>query len=181
MNDYLECWKKYADFNGRARRQEYWMFVLFNVIIIFVLCLIPFIGWFFLGIYALAIFLPSLAVAVRRLHDIGKSGAWYCVAFIPFAGVIWLIVLLATEGEYGSNMYGEDPKALEHGYGAAQYGQNNDNYRQTPPMQNNNSFPQNRVSIPKNYYFCMKCGGKVPNGIEICPKCGNYMPENGRR
>lgn len=152
MEYYTKCWKKYADFNGRARRQEYWMFVLFNSLFGLGILFIPFIGFFISGIYSLAVFLPGLAVTVRRLHDTGKSGVWYCVVFIPLAGPIWLIILLATEGERNVNMYGEDPKALE-------------NYNRQ----------QNA------YYFCTKCGGQIPRGIEVCPKCGNYMPESNYR
>ncbi len=119
MNWYLKVLKQYADFNGRARRKEYWMFVLFNII--FAICAIlidNIIGTAIDGIgygivyllYTLAVFIPGLAVTVRRLHDIGKSGWMILVAFIPFIGGIWLLVLTATEGNLGSNQYGPDPK-----------------------------------------------------------------------
>lgn len=104
----------YANFSGRARRSEYWYFILFNTIILLVLyvlsMLIGTIGFVLYGVYALATFLPGLAVAVRRLHDINKSGWYYFVALIPIIGGIWLLVLLATEGDRGSNQYGPDPK-----------------------------------------------------------------------
>ena len=61
-------------------------------------------------LYALAVLIPGLAVAVRRLHDIGKSGAWYFICFVPFIGGIWLLILLCTEGERVENQYGVDPK-----------------------------------------------------------------------
>ena len=109
----------YANFTGRARRQEYWMFQLFNIIIIFALIVIlmglgalidaPGLISIYL-IYVLAIIIPSLAVSVRRLHDTGKSGWYYLVSFIPFIEGIWLIILLATEGDVGPNEYGADPK-----------------------------------------------------------------------
>jgi len=103
----------YANFKGRARRKEFWMFVLFNFIISFTLGIVGYIiGTPLLSnLYSLAIFIPSIAVAVRRLHDIGKSGWWLLIAFIPIIGFIWLIVLYATEGDSGPNEYGEDPKA----------------------------------------------------------------------
>ena len=109
----------YANFTGRARRQEYWMFVLFNMIFIFVLAIISGIlsgafeapGFIIIYVlYVLAVLIPSLAVAVRRLHDTGKSGWFYLVALIPFVGSIWLIILFATEGDVGPNAYGPDPK-----------------------------------------------------------------------
>jgi len=109
----------YANFTGRARRQEYWMFVLFNIIFIFAIALISgimasiFDAPAFMILYALYIFaviIPSLAVAVRRLHDIGKSGWFYLIGLIPLIGGIWLIILFATEGDVGPNAYGQDPK-----------------------------------------------------------------------
>lgn len=114
MNHYTDVLKKYADFSGRARRQEYWMFSLIQSAIIIALVILDFV----LGtlplltvIYALGTFLPGLAVLVRRLHDLGKSGWWYFIGAIPFAGFIWLIVLLATAGQPQPNEYGTDPKA----------------------------------------------------------------------
>ncbi len=100
----------YANFKGRARRQEYWMFTLFNFLIILgisiVLGLIGYlvdapgiISLYF--IYVLAVLVPTLAVIVRRLHDIGKSGWFYFIAFIPLIGTIWLLVLFCTEGDTG--------------------------------------------------------------------------------
>ena len=118
MNWYLAVLKNYVGFSGRARRQEYWMFVLFNFIIMAILYL-PFIVTqepalaSLYGIYALAVFLPSLAVSVRRLHDTGKSGWWYLITFVPLAGPIILLVLMATAGRPGPNEYGSDPKALQ--------------------------------------------------------------------
>lgn len=102
----------YANFNGRARRSEYWYFFLFNFIISIVLAVVDnFIGFSLIGgIYSLAVLIPSIAVGVRRLHDINKSGWYLLVAFIPIAGAIWLIILLATEGNMGNNQYGPDPK-----------------------------------------------------------------------
>lgn len=109
----------YANFEGRARREEYWMFTLFNIIFIIAIMLISGLlaGAFdapaFMGlyiIYALGVLIPGIAVAVRRLHDTNKSGWFYLVALIPFIGSIWLIVLLVTEGDSGPNQYGPDPK-----------------------------------------------------------------------
>tara|TARA_R110002033_G_scaffold165213_1_gene203013 strand:+ start:267 stop:626 length:360 start_codon:yes stop_codon:yes gene_type:complete len=97
--------ENYANFEGRARRSEYWWFFLMNIIISIIINVIagliklPLLG----TAYSLAVFIPSIAVAIRRMHDIGKSG-WYIL--IP----IYNIVLLATEGNYGENEYGSDPK-----------------------------------------------------------------------
>ena len=102
--------ENYANFDGRARRSEYWYFILFNTI--FALITATVIPELYL-VYVIAIILPSLAVAVRRLHDIGKSGGWLFISFVPIIGGIWLLVLLATEGDSEYNEFGSDPKEIE--------------------------------------------------------------------
>jgi uncharacterized membrane protein YhaH (DUF805 family) len=123
----IDWWKKvvfknYANFQGRARRSEYWYYALFNVILILPLYVIAMIGLVSeitalsivggLGyiVILLGTFIPSLAAVVRRLHDVGRSGWYYFIALIPIAGVIILIVWLFTEGNRGANEYGDDPK-----------------------------------------------------------------------
>ena len=104
---------KYADFNGRARRPEYWYFVLFNFLIgtaVGVVTGLIGIDWLSY-IYSVALLVPGIAVGVRRLHDIGKSGWWLLISFIPLIGGIWLIILMAKEGDHGNNAFGPDPKA----------------------------------------------------------------------
>lgn len=105
MNWYLKVLQNYTNFKGRARRQEYWMFFLINFIISIILGIIDEVLKIdFLGnIYSLAVFLPSIAVAIRRAHDTNKSG-WYIL--IP----IYNIILMATEGDTTENEYGSDPK-----------------------------------------------------------------------
>jgi uncharacterized membrane protein YhaH (DUF805 family) len=95
------------------------MFFLFNMIFAFLAAIIDNVlgtasselGYgIFYGIYALAMFIPGLAVAVRRLHDVGKSGWMLLIAFIPLIGAIWLLVLLLTDSQEGTNNWGENPK-----------------------------------------------------------------------
>ena len=123
MNWYLKCWKQYADFSGRARRKEYWIFSLINNIIIFFLYILQIVTiestlWLIfpiiLFLYAMAVFLPGLAVNIRRLHDIGKSGWWYLIYLIPLLGAIWLTVLMCLDSEPGENQWGENPKEIEY-------------------------------------------------------------------
>lgn len=113
MNWYLTCLKEhYADFKGRARRKEYWMFVLFNVIVSWVLAILgglikcPWIGY----LYTLAVLVPGLAVVVRRLHDTGRSGWWILIGLVPLIGAIWLLVLLCLDSQPEANNWGENPK-----------------------------------------------------------------------
>ncbi len=114
MNWYIDVLKKYAEFSGRARRMEYWMFVLFNTIIT---CVIAFVEGlagspgFLSMIYGLAVLLPSIAVAVRRLHDTDRTGWWLLIAFIPLIGVIVLIIFMFLDGDAGDNQHGPNPKA----------------------------------------------------------------------
>lgn len=118
MNWYVKVLKNYAGFSGRARRKEYWMFTLFNIIFAIVAMVLDNVlgmagdtGYGLLyASYALATLVPGLAVAVRRLHDIGKSGWFILVALIPLIGGIWLLVLLCTDSKPGTNEYGPNPK-----------------------------------------------------------------------
>jgi uncharacterized membrane protein YhaH (DUF805 family) len=112
--------ENYANFNGRARRSEYWYYTLMNLIFAVLAMVIDNVaglkfgplpyGWVYVA-YGLAVFLPGLAVAVRRLHDVGKSGWFFFIILIPIIGVIWLLVLFCTEGNQGENNYGSDPKS----------------------------------------------------------------------
>jgi uncharacterized membrane protein YhaH (DUF805 family) len=104
------CFAKYVDFKGRASRAEYWWFALF-VALVYVVGLVlssidETVGSVVLIVGILAVILPQIAAAVRRLHDTGKSGAWYLIAFVPYVGSIVLIVLLAQKGQAGANIYG---------------------------------------------------------------------------
>lgn len=113
MNWYLDVLKKYAVFNGRARRKEYWMFVLFNLIIALVLGLIErLVGGpgILANLYSLAVLIPGLAVAFRRLHDTNRSGWWILIGLIPLVGFIILIVFMAQDSQPGDNQYGPNPK-----------------------------------------------------------------------
>lgn len=114
MEWYLKVVKEhYADFSGRARRKEYWMFILFNFVISCVLAVIfgrlLNVSWVS-GLYSLAVLVPSIAVSVRRLHDIGKSGWWLLLSLIPIVN-LYLIYLLCVDSQPDTNEWGENPKA----------------------------------------------------------------------
>ena len=184
MEWYLMVWKKYAQFDGRSRRKEYWMFILFNILAIMVLAgiggagmamsedkgaflLIPF------GVYALAAIIPSVAVATRRFHDIGKSG-WMLVllivlGIIPFVGFIASviqIVFLCQDSQPGPNQYGPNPKFPE------QVGLFPGNAGLTPfaigvqPQQ---------VTTASSLVFCKSCGTKLMDGSSFCTTCGTRV------
>ena len=128
MDSFLEVIRKYADFNGRARRKEYWMFALFVFVIYIGLAIAGGLltaiiaktshgmgGLVFLApayLFILAMLIPSLAVAVRRLHDTGKSGWFLLIGLIPFIGSIILLVFYCMDSQPGPNEYGPNPKGI---------------------------------------------------------------------
>ena len=127
MKYYLKALKNYAVFNGRATRSELWFFILFNFIFAIIAAVLDNIfgttfpimdspywhlpweyGYIYM-VYCIFIILPSLALEVRRLHDVGKSGWFILISLIPLVGAIWLLILFCTKGNSGDNNYGPDP------------------------------------------------------------------------
>lgn len=124
MEWFIKCIKQYADFKGRARREEYWMFYLACFLIGFVTAFLGTLidlllendGPYFTIVAWICIFftfIPSLAVGVRRLHDIGKSGWWMLLVLIPYLGSISLIILFCLDSQPGTNKWGENPKEVK--------------------------------------------------------------------
>jgi uncharacterized membrane protein YhaH (DUF805 family) len=122
MNWYLTAMRNYANFDGRARRKEYWYFILFNALFAILALILdnvlglPNVAEGFsplYSIYWLATLVPGLAVTVRRLHDTGRSGWYFLVALIPLIGGIWLLVMTVMDGDRYTNRYGTDPKEAE--------------------------------------------------------------------
>ena len=123
MEWYLKVMRdNYANFNGRARRKEYWMFTLFFLLFAllagFVIGILSVVGEtvamiaiILAVVWYLAHLVPSLAVTVRRLHDTGKSGWFYLLAIIPYIGGLIIFIFTVIEGDKGDNKYGPDPKA----------------------------------------------------------------------
>ncbi|MFW6277750.1 MAG: DUF805 domain-containing protein, partial [Prolixibacteraceae bacterium] len=157
MEWYKMVLQKYAVFNGRAGRKEYWMFFLFNMLFGFAAIVldnlfgIAFFGNFYgplYLLYMLAVLIPALAVAVRRLHDTGKSGWWILISLVPFVGWIVVLILLAMEGEPGDNEYGPDPKIADDGYNPSGYARSQEQSRYSQPR-NSSYGPQHRPT-PQN-------------------------------
>jgi uncharacterized membrane protein YhaH (DUF805 family) len=118
MNWYLEALRKYAVFSGRARRTEYWMFLLVNLIIGVILGAFEGIAGIapesdqavLATLYGLAVFLPSLTVGVRRLHDTDRTGWWLLISLVPIIGAIVLLVFMVQDSQPTENQYGPNPK-----------------------------------------------------------------------
>lgn len=120
MEHFIGAYKKYADFTGRARRKEYWMFYLFYIVALLILSFIDgMVGTFSIeagigllgGIFALVSFVPAIAIAARRLHDTNRSGWWQLIMIIPLIGPIVLLVFFVLKGNEGENRFGADPIA----------------------------------------------------------------------
>lgn len=128
MNWFIECiTKNYANFSGRARRKEYWMYGLFYVLFMLILVItsavicaimemnsleIDRVVIFIVICAYLALLIPTLAVLVRRLHDINKSGWWCLISFVPYVGIIILFIFALLDSTPGRNQYGENPKNM---------------------------------------------------------------------
>jgi uncharacterized membrane protein YhaH (DUF805 family) len=112
MEWYVKVLRNYAEFEGRARRMEYWMFILVNLVILFMLGVLEFLfglSGTLASLYSLAILIPGIAVSVRRLHDTDRSGWWILIGFIPLLGILVLLVFYCTGGDPGDNDFGPDP------------------------------------------------------------------------
>jgi len=187
MSWYLMVLKKYAEFNGRSRRTEYWMFVLFNFLAILVLAALGGVGiaisedyggilFVPLGIYVLAVLIPGLAVAVRRLHDTGKSG-WLLLVFmlvgmIPFIGIIGAIiqiVFFCQDSDPGTNQYGPNPKFPDQAFGAyaGSAGFTSMGLGAQPQPQ--------PPTVASNFGFCRSCGIRLKDASPFCGNCGGRI------
>lgn len=121
MNWYVDVLRKYAVFSGRARRKEYWFFVLFNLLIVAGLTLVDmFVGTYdpireiglLSGLYGIGVILPSVAVGARRLHDSGRTAWWLLIGLVPVIGAIVLLIFFVLDSQLGDNEYGPNPKGL---------------------------------------------------------------------
>ena len=163
------CFKKYAVFSGRARRSEYWKFSLFNMLVSVVILVIGavlsdtpektgtgFVAIYGLsGLYMLVALLPGIAVLVRRLHDVGKSGGYIFFALIPAVGAIMLLIWMVQDSDPGDNQYGPNPKIAG---------------TKTPPVP---PIP------PEKYWAFPACGEKVKESASFCTHCGTSRSGSG--
>lgn len=185
MDWYLMVWRRYAEFHGRSRRTEYWMFILLNVLAIFVFAFAGGIGlatsrefgvlfFVLLGVYVLAAIIPSLSVAVRRFHDTGKSG-WLllllmvlgCIPLLGLIAAVIQIVFLCTDSDPGPNQYGLNPKFPAQMIGAIP------GVPGLAPM-GYSALPQTPAS-DSGYGFCRNCGAKLGGGSVFCSGCGTHV------
>lgn len=116
MEYFLGAYKKYAEFDGRARRKEYWLFYLLYIVSAMILAFIDGIigtGGLLAGLYILGSIVPFIALTARRLHDIDKSGWWQLIVFVPVIGPIVMLVFAVIAGTSGENRFGADPIELE--------------------------------------------------------------------
>ena len=181
---YLEVLRKYAVFSGRARRMEYWMFHLVNalVMLMFLACLLmsamldtPATGrlaktvalslLLVFCVYALIMLVPSLAVSVRRLHDVNFSGLWLLIALVPMGGIV-LLVFHVLDSTPGPNEYGPNPKGVDATVNAIPYPAYG---AQTMPAMGGGGTLRSDQGL---VVYCTGCGSQMQGGARFCPKCG---------
>ena len=154
------CWNKYFDFSGRARRSEYWWWKLFVFLGLIIFDIVDGLAGF--GIlsllFLLAVILPSIAVEVRRLHDIDRSGWWYLLNFVPILGFIVLLIWYVRPGTDGPNRYGLNPLATAPDLG-----------HENPSFDDPGTDPSAR--------YCPECGAENSVAGRFCRKCGGDLPE----
>jgi len=112
---YLSVLFKYAVFDGRSHRTEYWSFVLCDLIVILLLAVLSVVVAPFrviLVLYRLGVAVPGIAVTIRRLHDTGRIGWWCLIALVPVVGWVALLIYMAQDSQPGSNRYGSNPKEV---------------------------------------------------------------------
>lgn len=124
MQYFVKCLENYANFKGRATRKEYWMYYLFYTILYLVVWSIDaagmvmenkamsLVGSALIFLFTLGLLVPTWAVCIRRLHDVGKSGWYILVNLIPIIGCIWFFILMCTDSQSGTNKYGDNPKGM---------------------------------------------------------------------
>lgn len=177
MESVKTCLQKYIDFNGRASRSEYWWFVLLTILLSF----IPVIGW----ILRLVLLLPSLAVQVRRLHDMERS-AWWLLLLVPPITVIGVFVLLIMSifpGTPGYNRYGPSPRQPQQGMGGYGYYQNPGDPYSPPPSTGSYTESHYDASLPDSLMepdpsgrqFCTQCGIQLQPEARFCTECGTAV------
>ena len=167
------CFRKYADFSGRAGRPEFWWFFLFQVIVLTATAWIPVLS----SIVTLLLLLPSLAVGARRLHDLDRTGWWLLLALIPFVGWIPLLIMAALPGTGGPNRYGPAPHSAnalpptgahwpQGGYGGPEHSAN-----ALPPT--GAHWPQGGGAESGGREYCTQCGAERASGdARACIVCG---------
>jgi uncharacterized membrane protein YhaH (DUF805 family) len=116
MEHFIDGFKNFANFSDRARRKQYWMFTLISVLISIAIAILEaFLGTFFIGaLFSLAVLVPSISIAARRLHDTGRSGWWQLIILVPLIGFIVMILFLVLDSKEDIE-YGPNPKASEAG------------------------------------------------------------------
>ena len=115
---YLGPFQKFAKFEGRASRKEYWMFVVMNIPVAFLFGVLDALvgaGGVLGGVYNLILLVPSVSLMCRRLHDQNRSGWWQLLLFIPIVGFIVILVFMCLDGTAGDNRFGSDPKRRDAG------------------------------------------------------------------
>jgi len=181
VNCYLDAWRKYFGFNGRATRKDYWGFFLINILVSAIIALAEVIvgmgDGFISSLYALAVICPNITLCTRRLHDVGKSGWWQLASIIPLLNFYLLYLLWIKPGSTDSNKYGA-PAAVQPVYGAYSIPVENEfsSYEMCPapkPAEPVQPEPAaDTVELPQLKKKCTSCGAEIKISAKFCNECG---------
>lgn len=159
---YLDAWRKYLSFNGRATRKDYWGFVLINMLASFLITLAEIIvgmdDAFISSLYTLAVICPNIALCTRRLHDVGRSGWWQLAAIVPLLNFYLFYMIWIKRGTEGENRFGA-PALAQAVY--------------TVPVANEFSGYEMCPAPAVESAKCASCGAAIKPGAKFCEECGN--------
>ena len=181
------CFQKYATFSGRARRSEYWFFTLFTSLANILLISIFDEDSALVSLFSLAVFVPGLAVGVRRMHDIGRRGTAVLMILVPLVGWIIYLVWTAKDSQPGTNAYGPNPKTGWSGYtqtttGSTATVHTTATYTPPKPAEPKTYTPPRPVEAKAEEPAVKPAGEEEPKPAEgkRCPDCGNAVPEDAK-
>ena len=179
---YLDAWRKYFTFSGRATRKDYWGFFLINILVSALIGLVEVIigmdDLFISSLYSLAVICPNITLCTRRLHDVGKSGWWQIVSVIPLINFYLLYLLWIKPGKNEENKYGAPVAAAQPLYGAYSVPVENEfsSYEMCPAPAPKPEQPvqpaEEKPELPQLKKKCTSCGAEIKIAAKFCSECG---------
>ena len=179
---YLDAWRKYFTFSGRATRKDYWGFFLINILVSALIGLVEVIigmdDLFISSLYSLAVICPNITLCTRRLHDVGKSGWWQIVSVIPLINFYLLYLLWIKPGKNEENKYGTPVAAEQPLYGAYSVPVENEfsSYEMCPAPAPKPEQPvqpaEEKPELPQLKKKCTSCGAEIKIAAKFCSECG---------
>ncbi len=177
VNCYLDAWRKYVSFSGRASRKDYWGFVLINILVSFVIAIFEVIvgigDGFISSLYTLAVVLPNIALYTRRLHDVGRSGWWQLAVIVPLLNLYLFYMIWIKPGTIGENKFGAPAAAAQAVY-SVPVANEFSGYEMCPaPKAENEPEPVQSAEPALDAAKCAACGAVLEPNAKFCSECGS--------